>query len=166
MKIITPVLATLVCLQTFGLPLQQTYAVREDNSGPLADNVSDSDLFLQQATHVSTKPTRDQKLRVEALLARMTLEEKIGQMTNLVINTITTGKDQDIRIDPAKLQKAILKYGVGSFQNVNNQALPAEKWREIIGQIQETSQKTRLRIPNIYGIDSIHGPNSVRASRL
>jgi beta-glucosidase len=165
MRIITFVLASLLCLQIFGLPLQQTPAIIQDKQA-LADDIRDSDLFLQQATRVSTKPTRSQKLRVEALLARMTLEEKIGQMTNLVIDTITTGKDQDIRIDPAKLEKAILKYGVGSFQNVNNQALPAEKWREIIGQIQETSQRTRLRIPNIYGIDSIHGANYVRGSTL
>jgi len=165
MRIITLVLTSLLCLQSFGLPRQQTPAIIQDKQ-TLADDIRDSDLFLRQATRVTTRPTRSQKLRVEALLARMTLEEKIGQMTNLVINTITTGKDQDIRIDPAKLEKAILKYGVGSFQNVNNQALPAEKWREIIGQIQETSQKTRLRIPNIYGIDSIHGANYVRGSTL
>jgi len=165
MRITTLVLVSLLCWQIFGLPLQHTPAIIQDKQA-LADDIRDSDLFLQQATRVSSKPTRSQKLRVEALLARMTLEEKIGQMTNLVINTITTGRDQDIRIDPAKLEKAILKYGVGSFQNVNNQALPAEKWREIIGQIQETSQKTRLRIPNIYGIDSIHGANYVRGSTL
>src|SRR6266852_531488 len=166
MRMITPVLAGFLCVQSFGLPIQRAEAFIQDNREPQADDLRNSDLFLQQATHVSAKPTRDQKLRVEALLTRMTLEEKIGQMTNLVINTITTGRDQDIRIDPAKLEKAILKYGVGSFQNVNNQALPAEKWREIIGQIQETSQRTRLRIPNIYGIDSIHGANYVRGSTL
>src|SRR6266481_5568657 len=166
MRIITPVLAGFLCVQSFGLPIQRAEAFIQNNREPQTDDLRNSDLFLQQATHVSTKPTREQKLRVEALLARMTLEEKIGQMTNLVIDTITTGKDQDIRVDPAKLEKAILKYGVGSFQNVNNQALPAEKWREIIGQIQETSQKTRLGIPNIYGIDSIHGANYVRGSTL
>src|SRR5712664_169018 len=166
MRIITPVLAGFLCVQSFGLPIQRAEAFIQDNREPQTDDLRNSDLFLQQATHVSTKPTREQKLRVEALLARMTLEEKIGQMTNLVIDTITTGKDQDIRIDPAKLDKSILTYGVGSFQNVNNQALPAEKWREIIGQIQETSQKTRLGIPNIYGIDSIHGANYVRGSTL
>jgi beta-glucosidase len=166
MRIITPVLAGFLCVQSFGLPTQRAQAFIQNNREPRTDDLRDSDLLLQQATHVSTKPTREQKLRVEALLARMTLEEKIGQMTNLVIDTITTGRDQDIRIDPAKLDKAILKYGVGSFQNVNNQALPAEKWREIIGQIQETSQKTRLGIPNIYGIDSIHGANYVRGSTL
>src|SRR6267143_1294642 len=166
MRIITPVLAGFLCVQIFGLPIQRAEAFIQDNREPQTDDLRNSDLFLQQATHVSTKPTREQKLRVDALLARMTLEEKIGQMTNLVINTITTGQDQDIRIDPAKLEKAILKYGVGSFQNVNNQALPAEKWRQIISQIQEISQKTRLRIPNIYGIDSIHGANYVRTSTL
>ena len=166
MRIITPVLAGFLSVQIFGLPIQRAEAFIQDNREPQTDDLGDSDLFLQQATHVSTKPTREQKLRVEALLARMTLEEKIGQMTNLVINTITTGRDQDIRIDPAKLNKSILTYGVGSFQNVNNQALPAEKWREIIGQIQEATQRTRLRIPNIYGIDSIHGANYVRTSTL
>lgn len=106
MRIITPVLAGFLCVQSFGLPTQRAEAFIQNNREPQTDDLRNSDLFLQQATHVSTKPTREQKLRVEALLARMTLEEKIGQMTNLVIDTITTGKDQDIRIDPAKLEKA------------------------------------------------------------
>ena len=93
MRIITPVLAGFLCVQSFGLPTQRAEAFIQDKREPQIDDLRNSDLFLQQATHVSTKPTREQKLRVEALLARMTLEEKIGQMTNLVIDTITTGKD-------------------------------------------------------------------------
>src|SRR6202008_4750421 len=65
-----------------------------------------------------------------------------------------------------RLEKAILKYGVGSILNVKDQALPVEKWREIIGQIQEASQRTRLKIPVLYGIDSIHGANYVRGATL
>jgi beta-glucosidase len=164
MRTITLALAGLICVQSFGLPPQQTYAkIRREL---VTDDVSNSDQFFQKATRVSPKPGRDINRRVEALLARMTVQEKIGQMTNLAIGTITTGSDQDIRIDPAKLEKAIAKYGVGSFQNVNNQALPVEKWREIIGQIQEAGLRTRLRIPIIYGIDSIHGANYVRGSTL
>src|SRR5260370_19170411 len=113
MRIITPILAGFLCLQIFGLPLQQTPAIIQDKQA-LADDIRDSDLFLQQATRVSTEPTRSQKLRVEALLARMTLEEKIGQMTNLLIDTITTDNDQDIRIDPAKFEEPILNDGVCS----------------------------------------------------
>ena len=43
----------------------------------------------------------------------MTLEEKVGQMTQLTLEMIVDGHDQDIQIDPAKLQKAIGQYGVG-----------------------------------------------------
>jgi beta-glucosidase len=87
-------------------------------------------------------------------------------MTQLEIGMVTSGKDQDIRIDPAKLEKAVVKYGVGSILNVKDQALPVEKWHSIIRQIQDASQRTRLKIPVIYGIDSIHGANYVRGSTL
>ena len=42
----------------------------------------------------------------------MTLKEKVGQMTQLTIQTIVDGKDQDIHINPEKLHKAITEYGV------------------------------------------------------
>jgi beta-glucosidase len=96
----------------------------------------------------------------------MTLEEKVGQMTQLQIGMVTTGRDQDIQIDPAKLDKAIVQYGVGSILNVQDQALTIDRWHEIIRQIQEASQRSRLKIPVIYGIDSIHGANYVQGSTL
>ena len=104
--------------------------------------------------------------RVESLLSRMTLEEKVGQMTQLQIGMVTTGKDQEIQIDPAKLEKAVMKYGVGSILNVADQALTIDKWHEIILGIQAVGQRTRLRIPVLYGIDSIHGANYVQGSTL
>ncbi len=78
----------------------------------------------------------------------------------------STGQDQSIQIDPAKLEKAIAQYGVGSILNVKDQALPVDKWHEIIGQIQAAAQKTRLKIPVIYGIDSIHGANYMQCATL
>ena len=96
----------------------------------------------------------------------MTLEEKVGQMTQLQIGMVTTGKDQEIQIDPAKLEKAVMKYGVGSILNVADQALTIDKWHEIILGIQAAGQRTRLRIPVLYGIDSIHGANYVQGSTL
>ena len=96
----------------------------------------------------------------------MTLEEKVGQMTQLEIGQITSGGDSNINIDPAKLEKVIVQYGVGSILNVNGHALTVEKWHEIIGAIQAASKKTRLKIPVIYGIDSIHGANYVRDATL
>jgi beta-glucosidase len=128
-------------------------------------DLDDSDSYFQAAIR-ARKPARDNTGRVEELLARMTLEEKIGQMTQLQIAMVTSGEDQNIHIDPAKLEKAVVKYGVGSILNVNSQALTVDKWREIIGQIQQASQKTRLKIPVLYGIDSIHGANYVQGATL
>ena len=71
----------------------------------------------------------------------MTLEEKIGQMTQLEIGMITKGDGDNIRIDLEKLEKAVVKYGAGSILNVKDQALTVDKWHEIIGAIQ-TSEPT------------------------
>lgn len=125
----------------------------------------DSDEFYRRT--IRTTPERDHTRKIEDLLKRMTLEEKVGQMTQLTIEMIVSGRDQNARIDPAKLEKAIVKYGVGSILNVADQALTIDRWHEIIGQIQEAAtKKTRLGIPVIYGIDSIHGANYVLGATL
>jgi beta-glucosidase len=126
--------------------------------------IPDSDAYFRRA--VQRPRHRDYSAQVEALLRRMTIVEKVGQMTQLEIGQITSGSDSDIAIDPAKLAKAIEKYGVGSILNVNGHALPVDKWHEIIGAIQASAAKTRLKIPVIYGIDSIHGANYVRGATL
>jgi beta-glucosidase len=127
-------------------------------------DVMDSDEFFQRTSR--TSPERDNTRKIEDLIKRMTLEEKVGQMTQLAIGMIVNGRDQDVKIDPAKLEKAIVKYGVGSILNVSDQALTLDRWHEIIGQIQEAAKKTRLGIPVIYGIDSIHGANYVQGATL
>ena len=127
--------------------------------------VDDSDRFLQEATR-PVKPKRDYTHDVQALLSRMTLEEKVGQMTQLAIATISSGDGNDIHLDQDKLEKAIVKYGVGSILNVRDQALTVDKWQELIGQIQEAAKRTRLKIPIIYGIDTIHGANYIQGATL
>ncbi|HYY56933.1 MAG TPA: glycoside hydrolase family 3 N-terminal domain-containing protein [Pyrinomonadaceae bacterium] len=165
MRTIALALATILCIQHFCLQLQQTSAATLDARGPVTSDIDDSDVFFQGASRVRP-PARDNTRRIEALLSRMTLEEKVGQMTQLQIGMVTTGRDQDIQIDPAKLEKAVVQYGVGSILNVQDQALTIDRWHEIIRRIQEASQRTRLRIPVIYGIDSIHGANYVQGSTL
>lgn len=165
MKMTAITLLTIMYAPIFCLALQQSPEVQRATKGTVLVDVDDSDAFLQTVTRATT-PTRNNARRADALLRRMTLEEKIGQMTQLEIGMATSGKDQDIRIDPAKLEKAVVKYGVGSILNVKDQALPVEKWHGIIRQIQDASQRTRLKIPVIYGIDSIHGANYVRGSTL
>jgi beta-glucosidase len=109
---------------------------------------------------------RDAARQADELLARMTLEEKVGQMTQLEISMVSTGRNQEIKIDAAKLEKAVVKYGVGSILNVADQALTLERWHETIRQIQDAAKRTRLRIPVLYGIDTIHGANYVQGATL
>jgi beta-glucosidase len=136
-----------------------------DEQGPVKTDINDSDEFLQSALQPGTRS--DYTQRIDDLIKRMTLEEKVGQMTQLAIGMVTTVEGLDVRIDPAKLEKAIVKYGVGSILNVPDRAQTASKWQEIIGQIQVAStKKTRLGIPCIYGIDSIHGASYVLGTQL
>ena len=146
---------------TFCTPLQQSFA-QSSNRDLVNREIPDSDSFFREMTR-KPKPPRDNTARVEALLRKMTLEEKVGQMTQLAIDQVTSGsRPERFRLIQTKLQKAIGKYGVGSILNVNGQALTVDRWHEIIGAIQNESMKTRLQIPNIYGIDSIHGAGYVQ----
>jgi beta-glucosidase len=103
--------------------------------------------------------------KVKILLSQMTLEEKVGQMTQVDITVIGNieklhGRADEL-INPAKLEDAVLNHHVGSILNApfspNNEAQSIEAWRIMMKAVQDASAKTRLKIPVIYGIDAIHG---------
>ncbi|PHN01435.1 glycoside hydrolase family 3 N-terminal domain-containing protein [Flavilitoribacter nigricans] len=108
--------------------------------------------------------------RIQDLLTRMSLREKIGQMTQLAIDAIAVGRpyrlEDPLELDPHKLQEAIVTYGVGSILNVGTQAHSVERWRGILAVIQKAAGQTRHRIPVLYGIDSVHGANYVAGSTV
>jgi beta-glucosidase len=131
-----------------------------------ASGTVDSQTFLKKNLTPAGPPASASAAAVEKLLAQMTLKEKIGQMTQLEIGMVTDGMDQAIRINSEKLHKAVADYGVGSILNVHDQALSEEKWHEIIRAIQEEAKKTRLHVPVLYGIDTIHGPNYIAEGTL
>lgn len=157
MKIYVVLLFAVTFLQIASPVIAQTVDSKAD--------FADSGAYFKD---ISRRPLakRNDAAKIEALIKRMTIEEKVGQMTQLTIDMVTSGDDQEVRIDPVKLEKAIKKYGVGSILNVNNQALPMDRWHEIISGIQTAAQTTRLKIPVIYGVDSIHGANYVQGSTL
>jgi hypothetical protein len=72
-----------------------------------ADDIVDSQSFLQTHMKPAGPAASASAPTVEKLLTQMTLKEKIGQITQLTIETIVDGKDQDIHINPEKLHKAI-----------------------------------------------------------
>jgi beta-glucosidase len=144
----------------------QSQTVAPDDWGPVRTEMADSDVFFEGALRSRGAET-DNSQKIEALLKRMTLEDKVGQMTELQIGMVSSGSGQDVKIDAAKLEKAMVRYRVGSILNVTDQALTVDHWHEIINQIQEAAtKKTPLGIPMIYGIDSIHGANYIQGSTL
>ncbi|MCQ8103819.1 glycoside hydrolase family 3 C-terminal domain-containing protein [Methylomonas sp. SURF-2] len=122
-------------------------------------------MAAQQANDVIENQVRD-------LLGQMTLEEKVGQMTQIDFSVVSVenGQDADNPIDRAKLEDALFNHHVGSILNTpttpNNKAQPIAKWRNMTQVIRETAAKTRLKIPVIYGIDAIHGATYTQGATL
>lgn len=102
--------------------------------------------------------------KVEALISKMTIEEKVGQMAQVTLDVIGKGGNryaaaQPFQLDPAKMNDLFAKYHIGSVLNTSaNTALTTKRWYEVISEIQKTSLKTdRNKIPVLYGVDEIHG---------
>ncbi len=110
--------------------------------------------------------TGDRDDRVENVLSKMTIEEKVGQMTQVTIDMILRNEKLD-EIDERKLKAAILEKKVGSILNVKGHAYSQDKWLEIITRIQDLATKeTANGIPILYGIDAIHGSTYLQGSVL
>lgn len=116
------------------------------------------------------RPAVPASARVDSLLARMTLEEKAGQMTQLTIAAVAaegTPQRDSIRLDPAKLRHALVEKHVGSLLNVVGGSLSVEGWHRLVGEVQGMAMReTRLGIPVIYGIDFVHGANYTRGGTI
>ena len=99
---------------------------------------------------------------------KMTLEEKVGQMTQVTLAVIAKGGwgNEDGVLDPALLKKAVVDYKVGSILNTTAHAFSVDTWHTIITQIQDEAKNTRLKIPVIYGLDGMHGQTYTLNSTL
>ena len=102
--------------------------------------------------------------KADDILSKMTLEEKVGQMTQINLTVIAKGPNKwsssfPMEIDEKKANKALVDFKVGSVLNtINNTAQKPSVWFKNISKIQDIAMKnTNLGIPVIYGIDAIHG---------
>lgn len=111
--------------------------------------------------------------KIDELLGQMTLEEKIGQMTQINNSVIVTnanwgaGTDLsiEIKVDTAKLGKLLRNYHIGSF--LNGIAVPPQTWYSFYKDLQEYNMKvSRLKIPIIYGVDHMHGANYIEGGTV
>ena len=108
--------------------------------------------------------------KIDALLKAMTTEEKVGQMTQVAIAVVakqSLDPAAALELDKEKLANAIVRYHVGSIQNVVGSFFSLPQWTDVITQIQNVAtRQTRLRIPILYGIDAVHGANYTRGATL
>ena len=96
--------------------------------------------------------------RVERLMRQMTLEEKVGQMTQLALQMILSrpgGPGSPAVIDSAKLHDVVVRRGVGALLNVAYVAMSPEEWRAANETIARFAARSRLKIPVVYGIDAV-----------
>jgi len=123
------------------------------------------------ANKTTPLPYQDPKLSVDVrtqdLLKRMTLEEKIGQMTQIStpeINIFSNSKDKAEKfqpfLDPDKARKMIREFKIGSFLAAF--AVKPEQWFKFYDELQRVAiSESRLGIPIIYGNDNVHGANYI-----
>ena len=110
-------------------------------------------------TVAQDEPYRDPSLpveeRVEDLLGRMTLDEKLGQMTLVEVNSI-------IEDSTTKFNIGAILSGGGAYPTPNT----PESWAERVDGFQQAALETRLAIPLIYGVDAIHGHNNLYGATI
>lgn len=96
--------------------------------------------------------------QVEQTLKKLTLEEKIGQMMELVTDLFgANDKNGVFYIDEHKTDSILSRYKIGSILNAPNTCAPtAKQWEKYIEQIQKISMK-RIGIPCVFGLDQNHG---------
>lgn len=125
---------------------------------------------LQANTPASTPVIKsDAKIeaQVEKTLAKLTLEEKIGQMMELVTDLFGANDDKGVfYIDEKKTDSLFSRYKIGSILNAPNTCAPtAEQWEKYIAQIQKISMK-RMGIPCVFGLDQNHGSTYTQGGTL
>lgn len=105
--------------------------------------------------------------QVEQTLKKLTLEEKIGQMTELVTDLFgANDKNGVFYIDEHKTDSILSRYKIGSILNAPNTCAPtAKQWEKYIAQIQKISMK-RIGIPCVFGLDQNHGSTYTQGGTL
>ena len=108
----------------------------------------------------------------DKLIASMSLEEKVGQMTQIDLGVIAKGAPcaltQPQTIDAEKLRIAFEKYHVGSILNVGcgSGTISLENWKQIHSEIASANTKYLPNVPVLFGIDAIHGANYTQGATM
>ncbi|CAM9120440.1 unnamed protein product, partial [Scytosiphon promiscuus] len=104
-------------------------------------------------------------LRVETLLSKMTLEDKVGQMTQVDIGLFVDSETGVL--DEQKLTEFVTRYRIGSLFNTpfgRSGGWKASEWRHIIRRAQQIAEGAGSKLPLLIGLDSVHGANYVEGA--
>lgn len=116
---------------------------------------------------VACQPKTDE---IGQLIEKMTLEEKVGEMTQLTIWPLLQMDENGLvspqRADSAKVYDAIVGHHVGSIINVESYDYTTDQWMELQRLIFSIAQLKPNKIPVLYGIDSNHGANYTKGATL
>ena len=115
----------------------------------------------QTASHLN--PSIESK--VDKLLKQMTLEEKVGQMAQVSIESLGSSNGQGFNFND-KMKDAVVNYKLGSILNSPGPLQSPQDWNRLITEIQDAAKQTRLKIPVLYGLDDIHGVNYASGTTL
>lgn len=103
--------------------------------------------------------------KITALVKQMTLEEKVGQMAQVSIESLGSIQSGKFVFHQDKFKDAVVHYKIGSILNTPG-LQNAQQWNNIIEEIQNTIKETRMKIPVLYGLDDNHGVNYVAGATL
>lgn len=107
---------------------------------------------------------------VDSVLASLSVEEKIGQMTQLTLDMLVVGPayvaEEPHTIDPARMDTVFNQLHVGSILNCAGHSYSREKWLDFHRSIKQYTDSSRSEIPVLYGIDAIHGVTYTDESTL
>ncbi|MEO6454130.1 MAG: glycoside hydrolase family 3 N-terminal domain-containing protein [Ginsengibacter sp.] len=125
-------------------------------------------LMIVCISSVMAQTNNGNEAKINALVKQMTLEEKVGQTAQVAIDVLgsTNYSLGTYTLDQKKLDTIINIYKIGSVLNTPGALLSPVQWSEVISSINTSSQKNRLKIPVIYGLDNIHGVNYVKGATL
>lgn len=125
-------------------------------------------MFVMSCRPVHKSESSEIDRRVDALLSKMTLKEKIGQMSQIDVATLMKRVDphgsfygpyvEPNKLDRDSLEKYIAEYGISCVFNIGPHGYTIHEWYDYIKEIQDFAMnKTRLGIPVLYGVDAMHG---------
>ena len=103
--------------------------------------------------------------KVNALLKQMTLEEKVGQMAQVSIESLGSSNGKTFSFTD-KMKDAVVNYKLGSILNSPGPLQSVQDWNRLIAEMQDAAKQTRLKIPVLYGLDHIHGMTYVGGGTL